>query len=231
MSREREGHVNAIADTALAPIQALPQPAVPRLRAIVARVMVSLATAVVVPTALFAATLVTFDVMAAVTVALAWVAGAVCWRWASGRPVSGLLVLTLGIMTIRTGFTLATGNTFVYFVQPVFADVAVAAIFLGSLSTARPLVARLAPDFYPVDATLAARPRIRRLFRQLTVLWGLVIVVKASVTLWLLLSLSTVHYVLIQSSTVIALMLTAAAATVTLSAIVVRQEGLLRPAA
>ena len=140
-------------------------------------------------------------------------------------------MLTLGIMTIRTGFTLATGNTFVYFVQPVFADAAVAAIFLGSLLTARPIVARLAPDFYPIDAALAARPRIRRLFRRLTLLWGLVIVVKASVTLWLLVSLSTVHYVLIQSSAIIGLMLTATVATLALSAVVGRQEGLLRPAA
>ena len=60
-----------------------------------------------------------------------------CWRWASGRPVSWLLVLTLGIMTVKTGFTLATGNTFVYFVQPVFTDALVATIFLGSLCTAR----------------------------------------------------------------------------------------------
>jgi len=193
--------------------------------------MASLATAVVAPTVLFAATLVTFDVMVAVTVALAWVAGATCWRWATGRPVSGLLMLTLGIMTVRTGFTLASGNTFVYFVQPVFADATVAAIFLGSLLTARPIVARLAPDFYPIDATLAARPRIRRLFRRLTLLWGLVIVLKASVTLWLLVSLSTVHYVLIQSSSIIGLMLTATVATVALSAVVGRQEGVFRPAA
>ena len=76
--------------------------------------------------------------------------------------------------TVRTGFPLARGNTFVYFGQPVFADATVAAIFLGSLLTARPIGARLAPDFYPIDAPLAARPRIRRLFRRLTLLWGLV---------------------------------------------------------
>jgi uncharacterized membrane protein len=139
-------------------------------------------------------------------------------------------MLTLGIMTVRTGFTLATGNTFAYFVQPVVTDAAVAAIFLGSLLTARPIVARLAPDFYPIDAALAARPGLRRLFRRLTLLWGVVIVVKGGVTLSLLLSLPTVHYVLIQSSTITALLLAATAATVILSAIVGRQEGLLRPA-
>ena len=221
--------MSSIPDTVLAPIPVPPRPAFPPLSAVVARAAASLTTAVLAPTVLFAATLMTFDVMAAVTVALAWVAGATCWRWATGRPVSGLLMLPLGIMTVRTGVTLATGNTFVYFVQPVFADAAVAAIFLGSLRTARPLVARLAPDFYPFDDALHARPRIRRLFRRLTLLWGLVIVVKAAVTLWLLVSLSTVHYVLVQSSTIVALILTAVAATITLAATVGRQEGLLAP--
>lgn len=47
--------------------------------------------------------------------------------------MSGLLLLSLGVLTVKTAFTLVTGNTFVYFVQPVFADVAVSAIFLGSL--------------------------------------------------------------------------------------------------
>jgi hypothetical protein len=217
-------------DTDLVPIPVPPRPALPQLKAVVARTVVSLAIAVVAPAALFSATLVVFNVEAAVLVALAWMVGAMCWRWATRRPVSGLLLLTLGVMTIRTGFTLATGNTFVYFVQPVFADATVAAIFLGSLWTARPVIARLAPDFYPIDAALAARPRIRRLFRRLTLLWGLVIVVKGSVTLWLLLSLSTVNFVLIKSSAIITLTLLAAAATVALSAVVGRQEGLLQTA-
>jgi hypothetical protein len=222
--------MTAIRDTDLTPPQVLRRTALPQLRAIVTRVAASLATAVVAPAALFAVTLMIFDIEAAVIVALAWMVGAMCWRWATRRPVSGLLVLTLGIMTIRTGFTLATGNTFVYFVQPVFADATVAAIFLGSLLTARPIVARLAPDFYPIDDALAARPRIRRLFRRLTLLWGLVIVVKGSMTLWLLVSLSTVNFVLIKSSAIISLTLLAAAATVALSAIAGRREGLLQPA-
>jgi hypothetical protein len=49
----------------------------------------------------------------------------------------------------------------------------------------------LAPDFYPIDAALAARPRIKRLFRRLTLLWGLAIVAKGTTALWLLLSQST----------------------------------------
>ena len=223
--------MSTLLDIDPAPLRTPPRPAHPQLRAIVARAMASLTTAVVAPTVLFAATLVTFDVMVAVTVALAWVAGATCWRWATGRPVSGLLMLTLGIMTVRTGFTLATRQHVRLLRATGLRRRHRRGHLLGVLVTARPIVARLAPDFYPIDAALAARPRIRRLFRRLTLLWGLVIVLKASVTLWLLVSLSTVHYVLIQSSSIIGLMLSATVATVALSAVVGRQEGVFRPAA
>jgi uncharacterized membrane protein len=193
-------------------------------------VAVSLATAVVAPTALFAATLLIVNITTAVLVALAWMAGAMCWRWTTKRPVSGLLLLALGISTVKTGIALATGNTFVYFVQPVFVDLVVSTVFLGSLWSTRPIVARLAPDFYPVSAAVAARPAIRGLFRRLTLLWGLVILVKGTVTLWLLMSLSTVDFVLIKGGAIITLTLTAAFVTVVWSVIVGRQEGLLPPA-
>jgi uncharacterized membrane protein len=144
--------------------------------------------------------------------------------------MSGLLVLALAIMAVKTGFTLLTGNTFVYFVQPVFVDAVVALLFVASLWSATPAVARIAPDFYPLDAALAARPGIRRLFRHLTMLWALVIAIKGTVTLWLLLSLSTVSFVLVKSSAILALTVLATVATITLSAVVGRREGLLRPA-
>ena len=199
----------------------------PCLGTLVARVAAQIAVAVVVPVVLFAVTVVAAGVYAAVSVALAWMAGAMVWRWATGRRVSGLLVLTLGIMTVKTAFTLVTGNTFVYFVQPVVVDAVVATIFLGSLLTARPVVARIAGDFYPLDAPTAARPRVVGLFRRLTLLWGVVIVVKGAVTLWLLVALSTVSFVVIKSGAILSLTLAAVAATVAMAVVVGRQEGLL----
>jgi hypothetical protein len=211
------------ADVATMPV--LDAPGI-HLRHVVARTAVSLLTAVVAPAALVTTTLLVFNIDTAVVVALAWMVGAMGWRWATRRPVSAVLLLALGMMTVKTAFTLATGNTFVYFVQPVFTDALVAAVFLGSLLTGRPIVARIAPDFYPVDRALAARPRIRRLFHRLTLMWGLVIVVKGSLTLWLLLSQSTVDFVVIKNSAVLTLTLLTAAVTVAMSAIVGRQEGL-----
>jgi intracellular septation protein A len=183
-------------------------------------------SAVLAPAALFWGTMATFNVYVAVCAALAWMVAVTGWRKVTGKPVSRLLMLTIGILTIRSAFTLATGNTFVYFVQPVFADAAVAALFLASLCTTRPLVARLAPDFCPMDESLTTRPRVQRLFRQLTLLWGLVVIAKGTTTLWLLLTLPTDAFVLIKSIAIIGLTLLAALATVGLSAIVGRREGL-----
>jgi len=205
-------------------------PVPPPMKAVLVRTLVSLSLAVIAPAALFWATMITFNVYAAVSVALVGMVIAMCWRWATNRPVSRLLVLTLVIMVIRTAFTLATGNTFVYFLQPVFADAFVAALFLGSLWSSQPMVARIAPDFYPLDGSLAARPRVVRLFRRLTLLWGLVVVAKGATTLVLLMSQSTVDFVVIKSLAIVALTLLAALATVAMSAVVGRQEGLLRSA-
>jgi len=199
------------------------------LRDILVRVAVSLGTAVVVPGVLFWTTLVTFNIATAVIVALVWMVSAMSWRWATNRRVSGLLLFTVGILTAKTAVTLTTGNTFIYFAQPVLVDITVATIFLGSLWSSRPVIARLAPEFYPMDAAFAARPEVRSHLRRLTLMWGLVILAKGCVTLWLLESLSTANFVLIKSSAIITLTLLAATTTVAMSAVVARREGLLHP--
>ena len=218
--------MTAIQSTILAPVPAF-APAPPRIRAIVGRVAMSLATAVVAPAAVFAATMAVLNLVAAVVAGGLWMIGAMCWRWATRRPVSSLLLLALALMLVRTAVMLATANRFVYFVQPVVVDAVIAAIFLGSLWSARPAAARLAPDFYPLDAAMADQPGIRGLFRRLTMLWGLVMLAKGIVTLWLLQSLSTMNFVLIKSGTIFALTLLATTATVAWSVVVARQEGLL----
>ena len=190
----------------------------------------SLLLACVVPAVLFSSALVVFSISPALVVALAWAVAVMVWRSATKRRFSGLLMLTLAIMTVRTVFALATGNTFVYFIQPVFADAAVATVFLASLLAARPAIARLAGDFYPMDDEMAARPRVRRLFWRLTLMWGLVILAKASVTLWLLESQSTVDFVLIKSAAIVVLTGAGAVATIGLAAAVARKEGMLADA-
>ncbi len=201
----------------------------PCIFAVLRRLAVSLWVACVVPAALFYVTLVTVNVTAAVVAALAWSYGAIGWRWVTDRPMSGLLALTVTVLTIRSVFTLSTGNTFVYFLQPLVSDALVAAVFIVSLASTRPLVARLAADFYPMSDGLATLPRVRRLFWRLTLMWGLVCLLKGMVGFWLLESLSVADFVLIKSTAMIAMTALAVVVTIWASTQVLRKERMLAP--
>lgn len=199
----------------------------PSIKAIVRRLTVSLSIAWLVPATLFYVSLATLNISAAVIAALTWAYTTLVWRWATKRRLSGLLVLTVAVLTVRTAITLSTGDTFVYFFQPVVSDGVVALVFLVSLATTRPVVAKLAADFYPMDSDVAARPRIRRLFRQLTLLWAMVSLVKGGVGFWLLESQSLLDFVLIKNILVISVTGLAVGVTVWASTHVARQEGLI----
>ena len=195
------------------------------------RVSLSLLIATVIPATLFYVVLVAFDVWSAIIAALVWSYGAIAWRRLTSRRPSGLLLLTAVVMTGRTTIALVADSTFLYFLQPIISDGVVAATFLLSLATARPMVARLAGDFYPMDRELSLRPRIQRLFWHLTVMWALLCAGKAGMTLWLLSSQSLESFVLVKSVLVLALNALAVAATIAAAVVVARKEGLLGPAA
>ena len=221
--------------TALAtrPTTTLPtaaRPERPRLGTVIRRVSLSLLIACVIPAALFYVCVVAAGVWVAIFAALAWSYGAIAWRLVTRRRTSGLLILTAIVMTGRTAVALLTDSTFLYFLQPIISDGAVATTFLLSLVSARPMVARLAGDFYPMDHELAMRPRIRRLFRHLTVLWAALCVGKALMTLWLLQSQSVETFVLVKGIGVLLLNAVAVAVTIAAAAVVARKEGLLGPA-
>lgn len=193
----------------------------------VRRVSLSLLVAVVVPAVVFYAFFVLADVWVAMVAALAWSYGAIAWRAATGRRTSGLLILAALLLTGRTALSVVADSTWLYFLQPIISDGFVGLLFLLSLASARPMVARLAGDFYPMDHELEMRPRVRRLFRRLTVLWAVLALSKATVTLWLLQSQSLETFVLVKSISMLAVNVLAAFATIGLAALVARQEGLL----
>jgi hypothetical protein len=80
-----------------------------------------------------------------------------------------------------------------------------------------------------MDATVAARPRVRALFRGLTLMWGLVVLLKAGVTLTLLEILTTTDFVIVKSSAIAVLTVVTAVVTVVWSVVIGRREGLLGP--
>ncbi len=202
----------------------------PPLVTVVKRVSMSLLIACVIPATLFYVWFVVAGVWTAIIAALAWSYGAIAWRALTRRRTSGLLILTAIVMTGRTVLAIVADSTFLYFLQPIISDGVIGTTFLLSLASARPLVARLAGDFYPMDRELSLRPRIRRLFWHLTMLWAVLCLGKATMTLWLLQSQSLETFVLVKSISMLAINILAAVATVGLAALVARKEGLIGPA-
>jgi intracellular septation protein A len=199
----------------------------PTLGAVVRRVGLSLLIACAIPATLFYVCFRVNGVWTAIFVALGWSYGAIAWRALTRRRASGLLILTAVVMTGRTLIALLTDSTFLYFLQPIISDGVISALFLISLTTARPMVARLAGDFYPMDHELSMRPRIRRLFWKLTLMWAALCLGKALMTLWLLQSQSLETFVLIKSVSVLSINATAVAVTIGAAVLVARKEGLL----
>jgi hypothetical protein len=185
--------------------------------------------AVIVPAVMFYGFFALVGVWTAIIAALLWSYGAIAWRALTGRRTSGLLILAAIMLTGRTVLSLVAGSTWLYFLQPIITDGVVAALFLLSLASARPMVARLAGDFYPMDHELAMRPRIQRLFRHLTILWAVLGLARAAMTLWLLQSQSLETFVLVKSVSMLAINVLAAFATIGLAALVARKEGLMGP--
>jgi hypothetical protein len=199
----------------------------PTLVTVIRRVSLSLLIAVVIPTMAFYGFFVVAGVWTAIVAALVWSYGAIAWRAVTGRRTSGLLILAAILLTGRTALSVLADSTWLYFLQPIISDGAVAVLFLLSLASARPMVARLAGDFYPMDHELAMRPRIRRLFWHLTALWAVLGIAKATMTLWLLQSQSLETFLLVKSISMLAINVFAGFATVGLAALVARREGLM----
>ena len=206
------------------------QPAAParvQLRAVIRHLGLNLFIATIVPTALFYVCLVTANLWTALIVALLWCYATVAYRLRTGLPMSVLLWLTVAGLTGKTIVAFATGSTLIYFLQPAVGDALVAGAFMLSLATARPAVARLASEFYPMTHDVAVRPRVRTLFTRLTLLWAGICAIKAAVTVWLLYSLSVTSFVTAKTVFAPSAAAVGAAVTVMLAVRVARHEGLL----
>ena len=203
----------------------------PRLAVVLRHLGLSLLWANVVPAGLFYACYRAGNIWAALIAALVWCYGAMAWRLTTRRRTSGLLWLTAVGLTGKTVLTMITGNAVLYFAQPAVNDGLVAVLFLLSLATARPVVARLAGDFFPMDDDIARRPRVQQLFWRLTLLWAGICAIKALATVWLLESVRLPTFIAIKTVLTPSIAMIGVALTIAIAARVARHEGLLHAAA
>lgn len=185
----------------------------PAVRHVVRGAAVNLLECTLVPLGMFYAMLTALGMRWALLASLGWSYAAVARRLVARQRVPGILLMASGLFTVRTVLALATGSTFVYFLQPTLGTFLVAGLFLFSARSAQPLAERLAHDFCPLPEALVGNGRVKRFFLQISLLWALVYAVNGTLTLSLLLSSSLGTFLVLRTTASTALTVLAIAAS------------------
>jgi hypothetical protein len=142
------------------------------LKPAVARGLRLLLETVVVPTMLLYVFMITVGQMWGLAAVLVWCGLTVGVRMVTLRRIPGTLMLCIAMLVGRTSIALALSSVYVYLLQPVAGSVLMAGLFIGSALLGRPITMRLAQDFVQLPVRLVADRRVRRMFIQVSLLWG-----------------------------------------------------------
>jgi hypothetical protein len=181
----------------------------PPLRTMAWQAVPRLIEGAVIPTLLFLGLLHLGGRWAAIAGALGWSLLVITTRLALGRRVPTIVLIGVAALALRTTLAFAAGSSFIYFLQPTVGTATVGLCFLLSAMAGRPLVLRLARDFCPLPDDVMAHGHLRRFFLGISVLWGVVQLLNASLTLWLLLSQSLGTFVVVRTTMTHTLTITA----------------------
>lgn len=148
--------------------------------------------ATIIPLGLFYVALATASVLVAIGVSVAYAYGVAVYQYWRRRRVSGMLLVTMFMVTVRAIAVVVSGQPIVYFAVPVLKTAGFGLMFLASMFSSEPLVVRLARDFVPhVASDLATR---RELIRALSLVWSLTYLASGATTLTLLVTQSLPVY-------------------------------------
>jgi hypothetical protein len=172
----------------------------PPLRTMAWHALPRLIEGAVIPTLLFLGLLHLGGRWAAIAGALCWSTLVIVTRLALGRRVPTIVLIGVAALALRTTLAFAAGSSFVYFLQPTVGTATVGICLILSAMAGRPLVLRLARDFCPLPDDVMAHGHLRRFFLGISVLWGVVQLLNASLTLWLLLSQSLGTFVVLRTT-------------------------------
>jgi hypothetical protein len=182
--------------------------------------------ATVIPAVLFYVCLMAAGLGAAYVAAAGWSYAALGRRLLRRQGVPPLLLLGVIGITVRTLVAVASNSSFVYFFQPILATVAMSGVFFISVVVGRPLIGRLAGEFWAMTPEVASHPAVLRLFRDLTLLWAVVNLISAALTMSLLMFLPLGAFLAVKQLAGMAVTAGAVFLTVSLALRMARREGL-----
>ncbi len=143
-----------------------------KLRPTLMRGLLLMLETVVVPTLLLLACTATVGAFWGMLAVLGWCAVAISGRLTLRQRVPTMLLLATGGLIGRTTLALLLSNVYVYLLQPILGSLAMAFLFLGSAAIGRPVTVRLARDFVTLPAQLFRDHQVRRIFINVSLIWG-----------------------------------------------------------
>jgi hypothetical protein len=127
----------------------------------------------VIPTLLLYACTVTVGQLWGLVAVLGWCALTVSARLTMGQRVPSMLLFAVCGLVGRTALALLFSNVYVYLFQPIAGSLCMALLFLGSAAIGKPVTVPLARDFVALPAQLFGDRRVRRIFVNVSLVWGL----------------------------------------------------------
>jgi hypothetical protein len=141
---------------------------------------------VIVPTLLLYVCMLTVGAFPGLVAVLGWCVLTVSVRMVTMRRVPGTLLLVFTLLAARTGIALALSSVYVFLLQPIAGSMLMALLFIGSALLGRPITMRLAQDFVHLPERLVLDDRVRRMFVQVSLLWGVSRLLDAAMSLGIL---------------------------------------------
>ncbi len=172
----------------------------PPLGSVVRRALRALLESALIPLGLFWLLFTYGGLDAGLWAGLGWSAFAIGVRLAGRRRVPAVLLLTTGLLVVRTAVGLATGSAFLYFLQPTAQNFIFALALLFTVALDRPLLAKLADDFCAFPAAFTRHPQVRRFFRRVSLLWAVVFLVNGGMTLGVLATRTVGDFLLVSTA-------------------------------
>jgi hypothetical protein len=156
------------------------------LRPTVMRGLRLLLETVIVPTLLLYCFMLTLGAFEGLVAVLGWCVLTVGVRMLTVRRIPGTLLLVLTMLVARTCVALGLSSVYVFLLQPIAGSMLMAVLFIGSAVVGRPITMRLAQDFVHLPERLFLDERVRRMFVQVSLLWGVSRLLDAAMSLGVL---------------------------------------------
>lgn len=186
----------------------------PRIGVLLRHALPRFVEGVIAPVAVFYAALLVLGLNGALVAAVTWVYGGILWRYLRGRSIPAMLILAALGVTVRAGLAAATHSAVIYFLQPTLGTLMVSMAFLASVPLRRPLAQKMATDMVPMPDAFLRHERVRRFFLRISLLWSLVFLTNAVISIWMLFNESIGTYLWVRTGLVAGLGAVAAVVSV-----------------